>query len=188
MEQMSGFLKELQEHTDLEAEIIRNTKIHKVLKQMIKLDNIPRQAEFGFKDRATDLLAHWNDTLAKDTPPEEAVKSNDAGKEGSAPAPAEAAAEEPAPTTNGQTETNDEKAEEDTYIPDIGTTDATASIDAEVKLDNDQKTSQPESEAKAVNGSGDAVEESDAVGEPAVVAPAGLEEKLPSVETAPAST
>ena len=63
---MSEFLQELEEYPDLEGSIIRVTKIHKVLKQILKLNVIPLESEFHFKDRSRDLLAKWNETLSND--------------------------------------------------------------------------------------------------------------------------
>ena len=63
---MSDFLHELEEYPDLEGSIIRVTKIHKVLKQILKLNSIPLEEEFHFKDRSRDLLAKWNETLSND--------------------------------------------------------------------------------------------------------------------------
>ena len=66
MQPMSDFLKELESYPDLEGSIIRSTKIHKVLKAMIKLTSIPLDEEFHFRDRAHALLAKWNEILASD--------------------------------------------------------------------------------------------------------------------------
>lgn len=63
---MSDFLSELETYPDLEGSIIRTTKIHKVLRQMLKLPSIPLDEEFHFKTRSVDLLAKWNETLAND--------------------------------------------------------------------------------------------------------------------------
>ena len=63
---MSDFLKELESYPDLEGSIIRATKIHKVLKAMIKLPSIPLDEEYQFKDRAHALLQKWNEILASD--------------------------------------------------------------------------------------------------------------------------
>jgi len=63
---MSDFLHELEEYPDLEGSIIRVTKIHKVLKQILKLNVIPLEDEYHFKDRSRDLLAKWNETLTND--------------------------------------------------------------------------------------------------------------------------
>ena len=66
LQPMSEFLSELETYPDLEGSIIRVTKIHKVLKQIIKLGSIPMEEEFHFKDRSRDLLAKWNETLNND--------------------------------------------------------------------------------------------------------------------------
>ena len=63
---MSDFLSELETYPDLEGSIIRTTKIHKVLRQMLKLPSIPLDGEFHFKTRSVDLLAKWNETLSND--------------------------------------------------------------------------------------------------------------------------
>ena len=64
---MSDFLGELEGYPDLEGSIIRTTKIHKVLKAMIKLNSIPLDEEFQFKKRSHDLLDKWTTTLSTDT-------------------------------------------------------------------------------------------------------------------------
>lgn len=63
---MSEFLSELETFQDLEGSIIRATKIHKVLKAMIKLPSIPLDEEYEFKSRSVDLLAKWNEILSSD--------------------------------------------------------------------------------------------------------------------------
>ena len=63
---MSDFLTKLEGLTDLEATIIRATKIHKVLKGMIKLTSIPRDSEYKFKSRSVELLAKWTKILSDD--------------------------------------------------------------------------------------------------------------------------
>jgi hypothetical protein len=79
METMNEHLTALESHQDLEAKIISNTKVHKLLKVILKATNIPREAEFKFKERCEKLLRAWTLTLHK----------------------AEEAASAPAPETNG---------------------------------------------------------------------------------------
>ncbi|KAL5624640.1 hypothetical protein BROUX41_004700 [Berkeleyomyces rouxiae] len=67
MPAMDDSLSKLETLPDLEASIIRATKINKVLKAMLKLDSIPREEEFNFKARSTALLGKWNKLLAADT-------------------------------------------------------------------------------------------------------------------------
>lgn len=63
MAQMSTFIKKLEGYADLEVSIIRNTKINKVLKALIKLTTIPRDEEFEFRKRSLELLSQWNKIL-----------------------------------------------------------------------------------------------------------------------------
>lgn len=66
MENMSEYLKELEKFGDLEADIIRKTKVHKVLKAIIKLEGIPKEEEYTFKQRSSDLLGKWSGALSTD--------------------------------------------------------------------------------------------------------------------------
>lgn len=59
MATMAGHFDSLDQYGDLENEIIKTTKINKVLKAILKLNSIPKEEEFGFKKRSTDLLAKW---------------------------------------------------------------------------------------------------------------------------------
>ncbi|KAF2830996.1 hypothetical protein CC86DRAFT_442879 [Ophiobolus disseminans] len=64
MANMSDYLKQLEAHEDLEAEVIKKTKVHKVLKAIIKLNSIPKEEEYNFKQRSNDLLTKWGGALA----------------------------------------------------------------------------------------------------------------------------
>jgi len=68
MENMSAYITQLEGFDQLEPDIIKNTKVHKVLKGLIKLGSIPRDDEFNFKQRSTELLAKWNTVLEADAP------------------------------------------------------------------------------------------------------------------------
>lgn len=63
---MSDYLVELENLPELEGSIIRATKIHKVLKAMIKLPSIPLDEDFQFQSRSINLLAKWNEILTND--------------------------------------------------------------------------------------------------------------------------
>ncbi|CAO2656959.1 Nn.00g057620.m01.CDS01 [Neocucurbitaria sp. VM-36] len=69
MEDMSEYVKQLEQHHDLEAEVIKKTKVHKVLKAIIKLDSIPKEDEYNFKKRSNDLLSKWGGALAAENEP-----------------------------------------------------------------------------------------------------------------------
>ncbi|OAA63682.1 pre-mRNA splicing factor [Niveomyces insectorum RCEF 264] len=97
MKPVSEYLTKLEGFADLEASIIRETKINKVLKTILKIADIPREEEFKFKPRSQALLDKWNVLLAAEPAPE--------------PKPTEAKTED-APangvSTNGKAETKSE--------------------------------------------------------------------------------
>jgi hypothetical protein len=94
MESMSEYLKQLEAHQDLEGDVIKKTKVHKVLRAIIKLEKIPMEDEYSFKKRSNDLLNKWNGALATDSEPvaangvkhEDREKSESAAKEDAVPA------------------------------------------------------------------------------------------------------
>ncbi|KAL8243566.1 hypothetical protein R6Q59_009824 [Mikania micrantha] len=63
MPQMNNYIKKLEAYPDLEVSIIRETKINKVLKALVKLSAIPRDEDFHFKKRSVELLGKWNSLL-----------------------------------------------------------------------------------------------------------------------------
>ncbi|KAK3383394.1 hypothetical protein B0T24DRAFT_604795 [Lasiosphaeria ovina] len=69
MEIMSEYVLKLEGLPDLEVSIIKATKINKVLKAILKLDNIPKEDEFKFKPRSQALLDKWNKLLTADGAP-----------------------------------------------------------------------------------------------------------------------
>jgi hypothetical protein len=105
MTSMSEYLKQLEAHEDLEAEVIKKTKVHKVLRAIIKLEKIPMEDDFNFKKRSNDLLNKWSGALATDPEPAAAngVKHEDREK-------SEFAAKEEAAQTEKVTE--DEKKDD----------------------------------------------------------------------------
>jgi hypothetical protein len=104
---MSEFVTKLEGYADLEVSIIRQTKINKVLKAILKLNNIPKEEEFQFKPRSTALLDKWNKLLASEQgTPVTATATNGIGSE--AKASAEETKASPAEPTNGVKEGTEE--------------------------------------------------------------------------------
>lgn len=64
MKAMSDYIQKLEVMPELEVGIIRATKINKVLKAILKLDNIPKEDEYKFKPRSKELLDKWTKLLA----------------------------------------------------------------------------------------------------------------------------
>ncbi|KAI6249548.1 hypothetical protein HI914_01701 [Erysiphe necator] len=60
MKSMSEFIEKLEAYNDLEATVIRQTKINKVLKAILKIPKIPLENEYKFKPRSQNLLDQWN--------------------------------------------------------------------------------------------------------------------------------
>ncbi|OAQ98079.1 hypothetical protein LLEC1_03157 [Akanthomyces lecanii] len=118
MKGMSDFLTALETFTDLEASIIRETKINKVLKAILKMESIPREEEFSFKKRSQGLLDKWNKLLAN------------------------AAAAAPAGNTNG---VNGSEEKKETNGSSEGVTEVKASSE---KPDGEQDKMEPSEPAK----------------------------------------
>lgn len=150
---MSDFLSELEGYPDLEGSIIRTTKIHKVLKAMIKLSSIPLDEEYHFKTRSVELLGKWNEILSNDT---------------TAGADDEAKPQDGAPTMNGDAKSTEEQAEKagagEVAAPEeeseaaleskIGTT-----IEGEKEAEkSEEKASEPEKTAEEEKTDGPAIE------------------------------
>lgn len=171
MANMSDYLKQLELHDDLEAEVIKKTKVHKVLKAIIKLNSIPKEEEYTFKQRSTELLTKWGGALAADGEP--------------------AASAEPA--TNGAKHDEDEK-------PERTKEDSPAAKKEESPVETEEKKdgtlAEPASATKPVETDGDVtMDDADkelSKDEPAIKADAdsGAEasaEAVTSIETAQAT-
>ncbi|CRG92147.1 hypothetical protein PISL3812_09203 [Talaromyces islandicus] len=66
MEAMAGFFTRLESHGEIEVSIIRETKIQKVLRAILKLSSIPKDEQYSFKKRAVDILSSWKNLLDSD--------------------------------------------------------------------------------------------------------------------------
>lgn len=64
MPAMGEFFTRLEDFTEMDASILRATRIHKLPKAIMRLESIPREDEFNFKSRSNGLLEKWNKMLA----------------------------------------------------------------------------------------------------------------------------
>lgn len=104
MPQMSNYIKKLENYEDLEVSIIRETKINKVLKALVKLNAIPRDEEFNFRKRSVELLGKWNKILGADATEVEPTAAGDKDSKST-------------PTTNGVHEDPSETKKDDIELP-----------------------------------------------------------------------
>lgn len=80
---MAVYFDNLEKYPNLEASIILSTRIHKVLKGILKLGSIPLDHEFNFKDRSMKLLKEWNKTLGENgAAPSESKADDENAKSG----------------------------------------------------------------------------------------------------------
>lgn len=139
MSQMSVYFNKLEKLGDLEVSIIRETKIHKVLRMIIKLPNIPRDEEFNFRKRALDILSKWKNVLDSDrgTPSQEKdekPKANGVSKE-------KEGTETPSKTEK-EDDTKLDSPEQDTPMPDADDK-KTEETPAAAKSDVDKEAPEP---------------------------------------------
>lgn len=141
---MSEFFTQLEAYVDLEPSIIRETKIHKVLKAIVKLASVPKDEQYNFKKRSSALLDIWNKRMESDgdAKPAAAVKESEAnGEKASAEATPAAEPEKPA----------EEKAEKDAEDVEKKADAApeAKSVIAEAKAEEEKKDAEPAVEKEA---------------------------------------
>lgn len=141
MESMSEFISELEGYQDLEASIIRKTKIHKVLKNIIKIASIPLEEKFKFKDRSRDLLAKWNEILTNDPAGGAGEGADDKGDENGKAEDTSSKVAEPstsdapdAPVANGSATAEEKKTGVETTTADDEITKPAADANDENKI------------------------------------------------------
>jgi hypothetical protein len=145
MTSMSEYLKQLEAHEDLEAEVIKKTKVHKVLRAIMKLETIPMEEDFAFKKRSTELLTKWSGALASD--PESAgangVKNEEREKSESAKetSPADKTVEK---NTEETAEKKDDVATETVPVKTADTDGDVAMTEADKEASNDVSAHQAE--------------------------------------------
>lgn len=129
MPAMAEFFTRLENFTEMDASILRATRIHKLPKAIMRLEAIPREEEFDFKTRSAGLLDKWNKILGEAPPAEgasggvngagEAKESNDAkagangtdkAEEKATPVEEAEAKEEAKEESNGDAEKKTEEA------------------------------------------------------------------------------
>ncbi|KAJ5122823.1 hypothetical protein N7448_003956 [Penicillium atrosanguineum] len=115
MATMSTYFDKLEKHTDLEVSIIRSTKINKVLKMIVKLNTIPRDEEFNFRQRAMNILSSWKTVLDSDTP----VGDKDSKPTANGSSKEDDGADTPKLETEEEKEPETKAASEDTPMPDV---------------------------------------------------------------------
>lgn len=169
MSNMSDYLKQLELHDDLEAEVIKKTKVHKVLKAIIKLNSIPKEEEYSFKQRSGELLTKWGGALASDGEPAASVEPATNGVKYDDEKPSKEAS--PVTKAESPADTKEEEKEDTSAEPESAT--KPADTDGDVTMtDADKELNKDISAIKADTES--AVEAST--------------ETATSIETAPAST
>ena len=66
MQAISKYLSQLEDTTDLQGDVIRETKIRRALMEILNLDIVPRGSEFQFKIRFERLLERCNKALERE--------------------------------------------------------------------------------------------------------------------------
>ncbi|KAF4978043.1 hypothetical protein FZEAL_5508 [Fusarium zealandicum] len=136
MKQMSEYVTMLENFKDLEVSIIRVTKINKVLKAILKLESIPREDEFHFKDRSQTLLDKWTKLMATDAPASTATNGVN-GK-------SEAQTDEKKEDSDGGKEDSEEPKKDDSEKPKEEAEPTPEVSAAEEKSDKEEAIAPPE--------------------------------------------
>ncbi|KAK9366924.1 hypothetical protein V1509DRAFT_654366 [Lipomyces kononenkoae] len=102
MDTMDKFFTKLENFQGLEISIIRNTKINKVLKGIHKLNEIPLDDTYKFRERSQKMLEIWNhmfEGISSPAPAETSPKTAEILPTETAEAPIERPAEQPTEIT-----------------------------------------------------------------------------------------
>jgi hypothetical protein len=149
MSLMSDYLKQLEVHDDLEAEVIKKTKVHKVLKAIIKLETIPMEEDFNFKKRSNELLGKWSNSLANEAAEPAVTTEVDPAASNEAAEPVVANKIDPA-ASNGVEQEDREKSEstkEETLPAEKPAEGDVAMSEADKEVINDAPAAQADVEA-----------------------------------------
>lgn len=137
---MAEYITKLEGYADLEVSIIKATKIHKVLKAILKLPSIPRDDEFKFKARSTELLGKWTKTMDSEPAGNAGAQANGTSNGDAKPAAekaSEVAEPEKADVEMADVSKSDEvKASEPAVKADDATMEDAPAADADVSMGN----------------------------------------------------
>jgi len=161
MDAMAELFSQLEGYDDLEASVIRNTKINKVLKGIVKLASIPKEEKYNFKGRSNDLLVKWSNSLDQnkgETPTTGTAAAETPAGDGESKANGEAAgkddesvqegAKEPVETAEPDSGAKDEAA--DVTMTEAAKDDApTEAVDAGAEMTEDKTEDKSADKAKA---------------------------------------
>ncbi len=129
MSAMADFFSQLESYENLEPSIIRATKVHKVLKAIVKLSSIPKDEDFDFKKRSAAMLEIWNKRMEAETESAPASAVEPKGDSTAALAGAEKKEESEKAETNGEEAAVDSAAAapivSKTIVPVLESEDAT---------------------------------------------------------------
>lgn len=156
MDLMAKYMAELQSYGEIEVGIIRQTKIQKVLKAIMKLPSIPKEEEYNFKSHALEILTGWKNVLDTDIPtPGPAYQ---AAKESEvAPAAEESKAEE----SESKPKESESREAEDQTMTDAGAEKSPEKTEPSRKS-SQEMTTEAASEKVAEDSAGKAENESSA--------------------------
>lgn len=160
---MAGFFTKLESHGEIEVSIIRETKIQKVLRAILKLSSIPKDEQYSFKKRAVDILSSWKNLLDSDissakqgqakTNGVDKEKSDSANPEPEAPAKAgsEEAKEKPKETEEPAKEGVNSAEDKDEPMPDAESEEKAKADIEQLSKDDSEAVAKEKKEAEATD-------------------------------------
>lgn len=148
MTSMANCLSKLENYDEIEISIIRQTKINKVLKMIVKLNFVPRDEELQFRQRAMNILSKWKSLEPETATPtdDKEAKANGVSKEDGAETPSKAQPEAEK-EGEGQKESTNEPL--DDPMPDADATDKTKAPELVKEVEADVAKEGEVSEPKA---------------------------------------
>lgn len=140
---MAKFFDQLEKADDIDSGILKDTKIHKVMKGIVKLTGIPKDEEFHFKDRSAKLLDSWNKLLGESSDkPRPSTANGEKKEDGEADAKTDEKAESAEKDKKEEKTDNAEQSKNEEDSKAEG--DDTAMHDAEPVANKDDKPAEVE--------------------------------------------